>query len=125
MQQFVNITRALSDANRVRALLALHGGDLCLCQIIELLKLSPSTVSKHMAILRQAGLVRMRKEGRWIYYNLPNGGAAPAVAAAVKLVKQCLADDALAKKDARALSKVRRMKPEKLCACYHRKEACG
>jgi len=48
----------------------LSGGELCACQIIEMLGLAPSTVSKHMSILRQAGLVETRKEGRWIYYRL-------------------------------------------------------
>jgi ArsR family transcriptional regulator, arsenate/arsenite/antimonite-responsive transcriptional repressor len=43
---------------------------LCLSQIIELLGLAPSTVSKHMAILHQAGLAETRKDGRWIYYRL-------------------------------------------------------
>jgi DNA-binding transcriptional ArsR family regulator len=46
-------------------------GELCVCQIIELLGLVPSTVSKHMSILKQAGLVENRKEARWMYYRLP------------------------------------------------------
>ncbi len=65
------ITKALSDSHRVRAFVALRNGELCVCQIIELLKLAPSTVSKHMSVLKQAGLVDSRKEGRWIYYRLP------------------------------------------------------
>ena len=72
MKVFIAITKALSDSHRVRALAALHGGELCVCQIIELLELAPSTVSKHMAILKQADLVESRKDGRWIYYRLPS-----------------------------------------------------
>ncbi|GIW77819.1 MAG: hypothetical protein KatS3mg104_2882 [Phycisphaerae bacterium] len=48
---FLNITKALSDETRVRALLALREGELCLCQIIEMLGMAPSTVSKHMDLL--------------------------------------------------------------------------
>jgi DNA-binding transcriptional ArsR family regulator len=48
----------------------LTSGELCVCQVTEVLQLAPSTVSKHMSILRQAGLVEARKEGRWIYYRL-------------------------------------------------------
>ena len=70
MLETLNITKALSDENRIRALMMLTGGELCVCQIIEMLGLAPSTVSKHMSILRQAGLVETRKEGRWIYYRL-------------------------------------------------------
>ncbi|MBW2408107.1 MAG: winged helix-turn-helix transcriptional regulator, partial [Deltaproteobacteria bacterium] len=54
MFTFMAITRALSDQNRVRALMALKDRELCVCQIIELLDLAPSTVSKHMSILANA-----------------------------------------------------------------------
>ncbi len=72
MDDLLLIGSALSDRNRVRALAQLQGGELCVCQIIELLQLSPSTVSKHMSILRHAGLVEARKDGRWMYYHLPS-----------------------------------------------------
>ena len=68
---YVNaIAKTLSDPNRVRALMMLHGGELCACQIIDVLGLAPSTISKHMSVLRQAGLVRGRKQGKWMYYSL-------------------------------------------------------
>jgi len=70
MDDFIAITKALSDTHRVRALLALRKGEMCVCQIIELFGLAPSTVSKHMSILKQAGLVRSRKDNRWVYYSL-------------------------------------------------------
>ena len=70
MFEFLNITKALAEENRVRILLALEVEELCVCQIIELLELAPSTVSKHMSVLRQARLVDGRKEGRWMYYRL-------------------------------------------------------
>lgn len=66
MFNFINITKALAEENRVRILLALEGRELCVCQIFELLDLAPSTVSKHLSILRQARLVEGRKEGRWM-----------------------------------------------------------
>ncbi len=67
---FTTKTKALADPNRVRILMALRGGELCVCRIIELLKLAPSTVSKHVSILKHAGLVEGRKEGRWMHYRL-------------------------------------------------------
>jgi len=71
MKTLTNVTKALGDASRLRILNALHGRELCVCQIIELLGLAPSTVSKHLSILRQAGLVDSRKEARWMHYRLP------------------------------------------------------
>lgn len=70
--KFIEITKALADANRVRALLALRDRELCVCRIIELLQLAPSTVSKHLTILKRAGLIEGRKESRWMHYRLPD-----------------------------------------------------
>ena len=69
IKQVVAIAKALSDPHRVRALMALRGGELCVCQIIELLGLSPSSVSRHMTLLRDAGLLESRKDSRWVYYR--------------------------------------------------------
>src|SRR3972149_9935915 len=79
MRDFMAVTKALADENRVRLLLALRKRELCLCQLIELVQLAPSTVSKHMSILKEAGLVDCRKEGRWMYYRLPGSDAAAVV----------------------------------------------
>ena len=71
------ITKALADEQRVRVLLALERGELCVCQIVELMGLATSTISKHMSILKQARLVDSRKQGRWIYYRRADDGRAP------------------------------------------------
>ena len=69
MRDLMAVIKALADENRVRVLLALGAGELCVCQIVELLGLAPSTVSKHLSILKQARLVESRKEGRWMFYR--------------------------------------------------------
>ncbi len=71
MHNFIVTAKAISDPNRLRALMVLRTGELCVCQINELLQLAPSTISKHMSILRNAGLVTGKKHGRWMYYRLP------------------------------------------------------
>ncbi len=70
LDDLMDILKALADENRVRALRALQGGELCVCRLIALLDLAPSTVSKHLSILRAARLVESRKDGRWLYYQL-------------------------------------------------------
>lgn len=72
MNKVLNITKALADESRVRGVFLLKNGELCVCQIIEVLELAPSTVSKHMSILKQAGLVDTRRAGKWTYYRLAN-----------------------------------------------------
>ncbi len=69
MRELVDVAKALSDPGRIRILLALKERELCVCQLTELLGLAPSTVSKHMAVLRQARLVDSRRDGRWAHYR--------------------------------------------------------
>lgn len=64
------LAAAVADPSRLKALLALRQGELCLCQLTEILGLAPSSVSRHMAVLRRAGLVQARKEGRWQWFRL-------------------------------------------------------
>jgi len=71
MEQTLNITKALADGNRLRVIMALtHYDELCVCQITEILGHATPTVSRHMSVLQNAGLVKSRKEGRWVYYRL-------------------------------------------------------
>ena len=119
MRELQAVAKALSDPSRIRALMALQGGELCVCQIIELLGLAPSTVSKHMAVLSQAHLVEMRKEGRWVYYRLGEGPD-PLPAGAIEWARTALADDEQIRKDAEAIRAIKRIDKKKLCARYGR-----
>lgn len=71
MAQTLTITKALADGNRLRVVMALTDcNELCVCQITEMLGHATATVSRHMNVLQNAGLVKSRKEGRWVYYRL-------------------------------------------------------
>lgn len=115
MESFLAITRALSDENRVRALLALGDQEVCVCQLIELLQLAPSTVSKHMSVLKQAGLVAGSKKGRWMYYRLPGTAASPTVRQALAWVRQAASEEARIRTDAGRMKKILKTKREMLC----------
>lgn len=115
MREAVSITKALADENRLRALFALNQSELCLCQIIELLGLAPSTVSKHMSILRQARLVENKKDGRWMYYRLAGNDADPMVREALDWVSHSLQGGKESKKDIRKLKIILKTNPEVLC----------
>jgi ArsR family transcriptional regulator len=115
VRAFMAVTKALADENRVRLLLALEGGELCLCQLIELIGLAPSTVSKHMAILKQSRLVEGRKDGRWMYYRLPGDDAPELVRAALAWTARALGDHRTVAEDRRHLAKIRAVDPRSLC----------
>lgn len=64
------VFRALGDPTRLRVAVLLSARELCVCELTAVLQLPQSSVSRHMAVLRSAGLVTDRREGRWIHYNL-------------------------------------------------------
>ena len=115
MKDFLNITKALADENRLRMLMALQGGELCVCQIAELTGLALSTVSKHLSMLYQAGLLNARKEGRWMYYSLPGKGAPTAAREAVAWVRRSLEENERIAEDAKQLKKVMEMDLSEIC----------
>ena len=121
MRDFMSVSKALADENRVRILLALDGRELCVCQIIELLKLAPSTVSKHMSILKHARLVESKKDGRWNNYSLPGATAPREVQSALAWVRQSLLKDSRIKEDTREIKRILKLEPCDLCSCQSEK----
>jgi len=112
------VTKALSDENRVRIMMFLSEDELCVCQIIELLGLAPSTVSKHLSILKQAELIGSRKKGRWIYYHLPEEGVPEIVTQAIEWLHASLDKDKQIQEDRKQLKKVQKKSLEELCLAY-------
>lgn len=70
MQRAVGTFKALSDPNRIRILKMLEVKPLCVCEITAALQLAASTVSNHLAILRDAGFISNEKDGKWVNYRL-------------------------------------------------------
>ncbi|TWT99683.1 HTH-type transcriptional repressor AseR [Botrimarina colliarenosi] len=115
MRTLLATMKALSDESRLRALGLLRERELCLCQIVEVLGLATSTVSKHMSVLQQARLVESRKEGRWAYFRLADDEAPTEALGALELALASLDRDKQAKADRRALKAVLKMSAEELC----------
>lgn len=74
------IFKALCDENRVRILLLLRSGEKCACKLLEELPVSQPTLSHHMKILCDSGLVIGRKEGKWTHYSISPEGREQAMA---------------------------------------------
>ena len=64
------IFKAIGDENRLQILALLRGGERCACKLLEDLQISQSTLSHHMKLLCDAGLVVGRKEGKWVHYSI-------------------------------------------------------
>ncbi|MDZ7582947.1 MAG: arsenite efflux transporter metallochaperone ArsD [Deltaproteobacteria bacterium] len=112
MENPLNIAKALADGNRMRVVAALMRRDeLCVCQIVEMLRLATATVSRHMSILQNARLVRNRKDGRWVYYRL----AEPFPVLLRKWLLESLSDSREIKADQALLEKILSCDPKDLC----------
>lgn len=98
VKETVAITKALADDNRLRIIMMVRDKTACVCQIVEVLGNAPSTVSKHLSILKGAGLIDSYKQGRWIYYHLPKQPT-KAVEGALNWVIDSLKDSEVIKQD--------------------------
>ena len=80
MKSFIKVMKALSDPNRVKIVKVLQQKKMCVCEIQGVLNLAQSTVSKHLRILEEAGLVDYEKDGLWVNYFLADGKSSPYAA---------------------------------------------
>jgi len=93
MKQFIRVMKALPDPNRVRVLKLLQDKELCVCNIQDFLQLAQSTVSRHMKVLEDAGLVERRRQGTWIIYRLAKNSELEYEAAMLSHLAHWLEDD--------------------------------
>ena len=115
MRATLRVTKALADPQRMRILMMLEPGELCVCQIVEVLGLAPSTVSKHLSLLAEADLIISRKDGRWAFYQLAGAEAGLLAKTLLDGVRAALCDDRQIMADRDSLSKVLACDPVALC----------
>ena len=70
MQDLIKVMKALSDETRLRILKVLLEKECCVCEVMQALDISQSRASRNLGILRDAGLLRDRRQGQWVYYSL-------------------------------------------------------
>jgi ArsR family transcriptional regulator len=103
MKELVKTARALADPSRVRILMALRERELCVCELCDALSVTQSTLSTHLQVIRNAGLVSARKQGKWMYYTIARK-AAPVVRAWFQSFGDSLKSDATLRQDAKRLA---------------------
>ena len=101
------IFKALSDSNRIRIVKMLQRKSLCVCEIKDVINLATSTVSKHLSILREAGLIVDWKDGKWINYTI-NPEPEPLVSNALLYIQMQIEDDDTIKNDRKKINVVDR-----------------
>jgi ArsR family transcriptional regulator, arsenate/arsenite/antimonite-responsive transcriptional repressor len=107
-RDYVNAFKALSDPNRIRIVKMLGERELCMCEVREVLGLSNSTVSKHLTILRDAGLLVDSKDGRWVNFRLNDRTDQRFIRSLLSLVRSSFDDDSAIQEDTKKLRRVDR-----------------
>ena len=93
MKSFLKVMKALSDPNRVKIIKLLQQKMMCVFELRGALKIAQPTVSKHLKILEEAGLVDYKKDGLWVNYFLADGSASPYAASVLGNLKHWLEED--------------------------------
>ncbi len=107
MKKTVELFKALADPTRLRIIKLLEHGELCVCQLTAALQMGQSRISRHLAILKQAGLIEDRRAGKWVHYRLCRRDAARQVCACLATLDS---DDAV-KTDQRAARHAKPLAP--------------
>jgi DNA-binding transcriptional ArsR family regulator len=121
----VSVARALGHPARLRAVAMLRSGELCVCQITEVLGLAPSTVSLHLKELKRCGLVSERKEGRFVHISL---SGEPETGHWIDTAITAASSDPQLGQDARKVEELRGLPLEDLCRLGYeaaRERACA
>lgn len=116
MRRIVRTTKALGDENRIRIIGVLKGRELCVCQLIELLCLAPSTVSKHLSILKNARLIDSRKQGRWMYYRLADQRAPKQIIEVLDWTLRSIVETDHFIHDSERIEEILKIDPQILCS---------
>ncbi len=112
MKDFLKVMKALSDPNRVKIIKMLQHKTMCVCEMREALQIAQPSVSKHLKILEEAGLVSSRKEGQWVNYYLADGSGTPYAATLLGNLRHWLENDKEIEKLIEKLSNINR---ENIC----------
>ncbi|HPD97847.1 MAG TPA: metalloregulator ArsR/SmtB family transcription factor [Synergistales bacterium] len=124
MEKVLVCVKALADIQRIKIAYALSKGELCLCSLQEFLGLSPSTVSRHVSIMKQAGMVESRTDGKWRYFRLiPDIEKTPCGDLLGWLIKNIENDPEIVAQ-AEQVSLMLEQQPEKCSPCNAGRRSC-
>ena len=105
MRNLVKVFKALSDETRIRLLKLLQQRELCVCELMQTLNMTQSRVSRNLGILKDAGLVKDRRDGLWVHYSLNEDSFNIYAEPILELLKEWVNDDESILDDLESLSR--------------------
>lgn len=115
IESFETACKAIADPGRMRILKLLESGELCVCQITTALSIAAPAASKSLSILKNAGLIQQRRQGRWVYYRLAERNINPHTSPILALMRESLNDDPTITHDLDLLTRVKAVPVQVLC----------
>jgi arsenate reductase/ArsR family transcriptional regulator len=115
LRDYEVVMKAVADPTRVRILKILEGGEMCVCQVIAILSLGQSTVSKHLFLLRSAGLIKDRQDWKWVHYSLDRKSDSPYAARMLRNLRSWMNEDPVIAKDRERAAMARSIGPMAIC----------
>jgi arsenate reductase/ArsR family transcriptional regulator len=115
LRAYESVLKAVADPTRVRIIKILEGGEICVCQIIAILSLGQSTVSKHLFLLRAAGLIKDRRDRKWVHYSLDRRSGSPYAGRMLRNLRAWLNEDPVIAKDRERAVMARAVGPMAIC----------
>ena len=116
LNQYEAVMKAASDPTRVRIVKILESGELCVCQIIAVIHVSQPTISNHLSLLKSAGLIKDRKDKKWVLYSLDGKDADGYAGKALRTLRGWLNDDPIIARDRERTALARKLGPVTICA---------
>jgi ArsR family transcriptional regulator, arsenate/arsenite/antimonite-responsive transcriptional repressor len=117
MYELIKSTKALSDETRLRMVNLLLQRECCVCEVMQVLKISQTRASRNLSMLYDAGFLKQRREGLWAYYSIDKSSLEDYLASILKAVEISLKDNAVALEDKENLQKARRLGPQYCQKC--------
>jgi ArsR family transcriptional regulator len=109
MNDLVNAAKALSDETRLRMINLLLQKECCVCEVMQVLKISQTRASRNLNVLRNAGFLNLRKDGLWSYYSIVKRSSESAISFFIDAIIKGLKDDPYAHQDINNLKKAKRL----------------
>jgi ArsR family transcriptional regulator, arsenate/arsenite/antimonite-responsive transcriptional repressor len=110
MRELIKVLKAVADKNRLRILKMLEHKKMCVCEMASILEITQPSVSKHLGILRDAGLVKDKRNLQWIDYSLCDEGINRYAPVLQRNIVKWVNEDSIIKKDLKRIKTVNRIK---------------
>ena len=111
MRELTKLLKVLSDESRLRVLNLLQERECCVCEVMQVMDISQSKASRILSALYDAGLLKLRREGRWALYSIDTGAAKDYVKEILTGITRSLANNPVAAEDLERLKKAERVGP--------------